>query len=113
METQEAPAVRRSGHVRARTMIIGGRRSTPRALWWVRTPSFSSGVGSIVELSGYDAWFNHDRFRPSCDGTMLAGDFRAVALDFLRARDRSLIAAGQQRLFDPDEQISGPKRGRD
>jgi hypothetical protein len=65
-------------------------------------------LAASSDLGGNSPWFNAARFRTQCDGLMLANDFRSVPLQ--NARDRCLIAAGQQQLFDP-EALVGAKSG--
>jgi hypothetical protein len=74
-------------------------------------PGFSSGVGSILDLSGHPGRYYFSRTGREADTRALYSDYRMIGQGIERAMRNYLIhhpdaaAAVQERLFDPDETI--------
>lgn len=72
-------------------------------------PSFWSGMGSVLDLSGHPGRYLFSRTGREADTRALYSDYRMIGQDIEEATRRFLLhhpeaaSAAQEQLFDPDE----------
>ena len=112
---------RRTSPPEKRTRLLAGAkrgelapRRRMRTSFLFSTPSFWSGMGSVLDLSGHPGRYLSSRTGREADAKALYGDYRMIGQDigdaivYFVVKNPQTAPALQERLFDPDETERAP-----